>query len=810
MKFLASFGQWLMLRRQALHVQRTELAARIGCAVVTLRKIETDERRPSRQLAEQLATHLAIADDEREVFIRVARGELAVDRLDAPMPEVPISPSLPVPTTSLVGRAREIENVRSLLSRPDVRLLTLTGAPGVGKTRLAREAVATMPALFGDGVCFVDLSSLSDPDLVLVAVAHAMHVGLSGKQSLSERLGRYLQPKRVLLVLDNFEHMLRAAPCLSPLLSAAPRLKLLVTSRVALELSGEHRFTVLPFGVPPDADTWKHPLSGTEAQQRYAAIDLFVQRARAVAPGFALADADVPAVADICRRLDGLPLAIELAAVRAALFTPQELLAGLNDRFALLTGGARDLSARHATLRHAIDWSYGLLSPPEQQLLRRLSVFVGGCTVQAVQNVCNDDGAIGNDVVDEVSTLVASSLLQRYVGYDGRSRFRMLETVRDYALQQLVNSGEAEIMRCRHAAYYLALAEAAQQEWDRPDEWDWLRRLVSVRDNLQAALRWAIDTRDAALSLRLTGALFKFLTTCSPLTEARSWIEAVLVLAESNHAPELRAAKAKVLNVAGYVALETSDYPQASIYFARGLALYRALGDERGVAWSMRGCALVHVHCDQDAAAEQLLYQSLELCQSSGDAWGEAWSLYALAFLRLAQHDLVLARHALEHALVDLRKQNMTFGVFRALLALGDTLLEQGDDVGAERRFREALMLSQKTPLLTFITIGLDGMAMVMAARGQPLRAARLWGAAEALREATGEEPWPVFQRAIAAALAAARKEVSETAWATAWTAGRALTAEDAVTEALGEADAPVEAEKLEPLVVSGVLLPFS
>jgi predicted ATPase len=663
----------------------------------------------------------------------------------------------------------------------------LTGAPGVGKTRLAIEAASEMHSIFADGVTFVALAPLSDPDLVLPAIAHALDVGTSGRQPLAERLGRYLRPRQVLLVLDNFEHVLAAAPQMTSLLAAAPQLKLLVTSRVALELSGEHRFTVLPLAVPPAADNLR-PKAAAEVQERYAAVELFVQRARAAAPTFALTEANLQAVGTICRCLDGLPLAIELAAARAALFTPQELLEHLDDRFAFLISRARDLPERHLTLAHAVDWSYNLLTPAEQLLFRRLSVFVGGCTLAAAQAVCNGDGAVGNDLVDAIATLETSSLLQRIEGVDGRSRFGMLETVRAYALDQLAASGEAETMRRRHAAYYLALAEAAEQVLDQSAEWAWLRRLVSVRDNLRVALRWALDTGDAALALRLNAALFKFWTTCSTLTEARGWIDAALALPRPSPAAELAAVEAKIHNVAGYVAVEMADYALAYASFERGLALYQALGDARGIAWSIRGCALVHTHRDEFAEAEQRYDESLRLCRSSGDGWGQAWSLYALAFLKLAEGELIRARPALEEALLALRQQDIAFGVFRALLALGYTLFEQGDVGGAEVRLREGLALSGETPLLTFITIGLDGLAMVAVAKRLPLRAARRWGAVEALREATDERRWHVFQRGYDRALAAARMQISETDWAAAWAAGRTLTVAQAVAEALEDA----------------------
>jgi hypothetical protein len=366
-------------------------------------------------------------------------------------------------------------------------------------------------------------------------------------------------------------------------------------------------------------------------------------------------------------------------------------------------------------------------------------------------------------------------------------------------VSQLDASGEAGTMRRRHAAYYLALAEAAEQAWDRPAEWDWLRRLVSVRDNLRAALRWALEARDAALALRLNSALFSFWTTCSTLTEARSWVEAALALPHLD--PQLAAVEAKVLNVAGYIAAETSDHTVASASFERGLARYRELDDRRGIAWSLRGRAFVHMLRDEYAAAGRLLDESLQICRASSDTWGLAWSLYALAFLRLAQG--APAQDALEAALAPLRQEGMPFGILRTLLALGHTRFEQGDVAGAEARFREGLALVRETPLLTFITIGLEGVALVAAAKGLSLRAARLWGAAEALREATDERRWHVFQRAYDRGLAQARAQVAEAAWASAWALGRALTAAQAIAEALEDTGTTPDVEQRFVLVGS-------
>jgi tetratricopeptide (TPR) repeat protein len=338
---------------------------------------------------------------------------------------------------------------------------------------------------------------------------------------------------------------------------------------------------------------------------------------------------------------------------------------------------------------------------------------------------------------------------------------------------------------------------------DRPTDGGGMRRLVRVRETRRAAHRGAPDARDAAVALRLNAALFSFWTLCSALTEARGWIDAALALPH-HAAPELDAAEAKVLIVAGIVTAGCAEHAQAYAFFERGLAQYRALGDDRGIAWSIRSCAFIHMMRDEFAEAGRRYNESLQLCRSRGDDWGQAWSLYALAFLKLAEGNLAQARRALEEALVQLRRQDMPFGVFRALLALGYTLFEQGDVVDAEARFCEGLALSREWPLLTLITIGLDGLAMVAAARGRPLRAARLWGATEALREATGEQRWHVFQHSYDSTLAAAHAQVPEADWAAAWAAGRALTAVQAVAEALEDAETAVSSAGRSLLVDRG------
>jgi len=354
-------------------------------------------------------------------------------------------------------------------------------------------------------------------------------------------------------------------------------------------------------------------------------------------------------------------------------------------------------------------------------------------------------------------------------------------------------------MQQRHAAYYLGLAKAAERVWDRPSEPAWLRRLASVRANLQAALRWALEAHDPVVALQLNAALFSFWIYCSDLTEAQPWLEAALALPLSEDTPELVAAQAKVLNTLGYATIR-SDPAQSSTNFERGLALYRTICDSRGIAWSIRGCGFVRMLLGEYPAAEQLINESLRLCQSSGDEWGLAWSLYDLAFLKLAQDDQVQARPLLEEALVRLRLQGNTFAIFRALFALGHVLFEQGEGSRAEALYCEGLTLSRETLFLQWVADGLEGLAVVPAAVDSPVRAVRLWGAAEALREMTGEQRVHIFQRSYDRALAAVRTQLSDEDWAVAWDAGRALTVDQAVAEALTSVDKTSGSREVLPL----------
>ena len=494
----------------------------------------------------------------------------------------------------------------------------MTGPGGTGKTRLSLQVAAEVVEEFPDGAWFINLAPISDPTLVASAIAQTLRVTETAGTSLVESLQSALRNKSLLLLLDNFEQVLPAAPLVADLLAAAPGIKILVTSRASLGLYGEHDLHVPPLQLPDP----KH-LPSLDRLSQYEAVRLFIERAQAAKEDFAVTNENAPAVAEICVRLDGLPLAIELAAARVRLLPPRALLQRLSSRLKLLTGGGRNLPARQQTLRGAIDWSYSLLNPAEQTLFARLAVFVGGRTVDAVEAICNAAGDLPIDPLDGVGSLLDKSLLRQEEGPDGEARLVMLETIHEYARERLDVSGEGAALRRQHLAYFLALAEQAEPELRGAAQVAWLHRLETEHENLRAALQWALGTGEAELAVRLASALAWFWEQRSYLSEGRQWLATALALPHAV-APAVRA---KALVGAGLLAFRQGDYAHATSLSEASLARYRELGDQQGMAGALANLGTVATEHRDYARARALLEESLELSRTLEDDEGIARAL---------------------------------------------------------------------------------------------------------------------------------------------------------------------------------------
>jgi non-specific serine/threonine protein kinase len=692
--------------------------------------------------------------------------------------------NLPLQPTPLIGREREVHTVRTLLSRPDVRLMTLTGVAGTGKTRVGLQVAAESSDAFVDGVVFVGLAPIRDPALVAPTIGQLLGVRDLGSRPILESLTASLRERRLLLVLDNFEQILPAAPVVAELLAACPELKILVTSRAALHLRGEHEYPVPPLALP---DPGHDPLARAIAAS--AAVALFVERATDVRPEFQLSDENATAVAEICRRLDGLPLALELAAPRVKLFSPHAMLSRLERRLPLLTGGARDLPARQQTLRDAIAWSYDLLREPEQRLFRRLGVFVGGFTLEAAEVVCGVDGDLEIETLDGVGSLVEHSLVGRGETSHGEPRFTMLETVREFALERLEASGEASSIRRRHRDGFLALAERAAADLRGPRDAQWFDQLEVEHGNLRAALDWSETEADGIESAaRIMEALAWFWVLRSHLREAQSRVERLVA-----HGSGGTAARARLYNVAGYLAFSRGDPTEAARWLDQSLALWRERGDSRGLA-----TALVHLggaaRASSDPARATLLFEeSADLVRRAGpdrarDAILAAYTEAPFGNLsRLAeqQGDLARARALLDEDLAFCRAFGDSHGVANALRALAGLSYRQQDTERATILLKESLVLFDDLADAPCISNTLELLAYVATLQGRQRRAARLLGAAEVQLGVTGLAPMLMVRAVHDDAVAAARAGLGDEAFAAAWAEGRAMTLQQAVAYGL-------------------------
>jgi predicted ATPase/DNA-binding XRE family transcriptional regulator len=829
---LPGIGPVLREFRLARGQTQEELAERAGLGVRSIQGFELGERRPRAETVQRLVEALALADSDRARFETVARlppprraPVFPVDRSkDVPIERGPgraMPHNLPTMLTSFVGRAREVAEVKQRLA--SCRLVTLTGPPGVGKTRLALEAASELIEDFDGGVRLVPLAAIRNAELVLSAIALTVDVGESDVQRRAAAVSARLRNGRWLLILDNFEQVVVAAPLVAQLLEACPRLSVLVTSRTRLRVRGEREVVVPPLTLPTPSDLAASPGNARVLPDRSEAVQLFVERARDADSDFLVDSENLAAIAEICRQVEGLPLSIELAAAWCKVLAPPIILKRLTSRLALLTTGAADLPLRQQTLRDAIAWSYELLSAAEQTLLRRLAVFVGGFTLAAAE-------VVGETTVETVTALVEKSLLnldrRGPTERDAEPRFGLLETIRDYALERLTESGEVELLRGRHATYFLAFAESAQQWFHGPQQTVYLDRLDRDHDNLRVALRFFLDREDAEHALRLSGPMQWLWALRCYGDEPRTWLAELGALARSAGRSE---DQAQVLRTAGRLAFAHSDYPAARARFEEALVLARHLGDNRGVAESLAYLGLVVRSTGDYSLSRSLSQESLEIYRELGDEWAVGAQLDRVGMAAFYQGDLAAAHSLLEESLqvrqrvgepnflawsllligqvahhegdyltarsryvesLDLwRRHNYRkgMGICTALASIGDLAIDEGDLASARDRLRECLQLSYADGYWEEVAYSLEGLGGLAALRDAPECALRLAGAAAALRATTGDVCPPDLAVRLARRLGRARTLAGEAVAAAAWARGQAMTLEQAIAEALAE-----------------------
>ncbi len=794
----ASFGHWVYSRRRELHLSRVELAAQVGCAAVTLRKIEEDARRPSPQMAALLAERLLLPPPARAAFMRVARGELLVehlaaislaspDSLPAPASAVqreriptPLRTNLPAPLTSFVGRDQELAEIAAAVA--DHRLVTLTGVGGVGKTRLCIEAGIRMVRgrsadIAPDGVWLVELAALAEPTLVAPAIARAFRLHEQPGRSALEQLQEHLADTQLLLILDNCEHLLDGCAAIAEqLLLHCWRLRIFATSRELLRVPGEWAYPVAPLALPALSETRPAQVLAAPAAQ------LFVARMDA---GRAPTDpAEAAAITEICRQLDGIPLALELAAPLAQSLALPEIARQLQDHLAILKNAYRTAIPRHQTMHSALVWSYRLLAPAEQRLLARCAVFAGGWTPEAAQAVC----AEGEPVRGRLERLVAASLALRE-GQGGQARYRLLEPVRQFAQAQLAAGGEEEAAVCgRHAAHFLTLAEQMHRARDTADEGEWLDRLEPERDNLRAANTWLIAAGEAELAQRFNGWLFAFWIYRNSHVESRRWVDAALALRVAQPTRESRLAEALALDTAGYLAVSQRSYGSAEECFKHELDHYTEAEHPPGVAAALRGLGFTALQRGDLDQAEPLTARALAISQEAADHWGIAWALFDLGYMALVRGDLHRAQSLLEQSLPLLKDQGILFGAYRVLIALGHLMRELNDSISAIHYYREALHLQQRMRYTQVVLDVIGALAGIAAGDGHVAWAAVLFGASQAISEVFGFTRWPHLDERYARDLALARSQLDPEQWEAAWERGRAMSLVETVAFAL---DAP-------------------
>ena len=821
-----AFGRLLQEYRLRAGLTQETLAEVAGLGRRSIQGLERGENIPHRETLQRLILALALSPTDRdrlEATAQPSRRRRPADSYQPPRllpgayPETTPRHNLPVEPTPLIGRANESVAIRDLLSHDHVRLVTLTGPPGIGKTSLGQRVLFEMLDRFPDGVILVSLATIRDAELVLPTVAHALDVHESVGRSLLDGLRTSLLGKKLLLMLDNFEQLIAAATVVADLLALTPGLKILVTSREVLRLRGEHSFLVPPLSLPD----LRFPARPDDLL-RSDAVRLFITRAKAAKSNFSLTSENAAAVAAICRTLDGIPLAIELAAARVRLLSPQAILPRLNSRLRLLTDGPRDLPAHQQTLRGAIDWSYELLDEAERLLFRRLAVFAGSFTIEAAESVCSGDGPVTSVVLDQLVHLVEKSLV--VVEYEeAMARYRMLETIREYAAERLVEATEEHEIQDRYADWLVTLTEQAESGLHGPDRLSWLERLEAEFDNLRAVLRTAVEFDQAERGLRIANALHWFWLE-RHVTEGRAWLLALLATPSASKTTNVRA---KALATAGALAGVQGEIGVARRLLDESIAIGSKFEDASAICLALLGMATVLRSQGEFAEARSRLEQSLALAHQSGDPWTVAHSLFLLAELTAGQGDYVAARPGFEDSLTQFRDVGDRWGIAHALRAVGSVAYGQGqydlarlhfdesltigreiadpvliawslwgigvvayasgDYATARESFRQSVAIFQNRDERGAIALVLGGLAALAAAKGEAERALRIAASATRLRQRIGAQLLPSDQADLISWLKPARQTLSNAAQQEASARGEAMSLDQAIAYALAD-----------------------
>jgi predicted ATPase/DNA-binding XRE family transcriptional regulator len=814
-----SFGTWLRQKRRSLDLTQKAFADRVGCAEITVRRMEADEYKPSNELALVLFENLGIPESERPQWVRFARGlEEHPNRHSISSPTHKQITNLPLLLTTFIGRKNEQTAITNLLAKN--RLVTLTGVGGIGKTRLSIQVASALSRDFPDGIWLVEFAPLSDSALIAQVVVNTLDLIDQANRHPRKILTDFLQTKKTLLVFDNCEHLIPAcAELTEALLYICPDLKILTTSREVLGIDGETVYLVPSLTTPDALRTTLDDLSD------YEAVQLFLERAQSAMSGFSMTQDNASALAQICHRLDGIPLALELAAARVKLLRVEEIAARLDDRFGLLTSGSRTALPRHQTLQAMVDWSHDLLSETERVLLRRLSIFSGGWTLEAAENVCTDEVEIHfADILDLLTSLFNKSLIivERKVG--DKTRYSMLETIRQYAHEKLLRTEGGGLMRQRHLTYFVNLAERGNVQIHGPDQIEWMDRLENEVDNFRAALDWSVSERHTELALRLLGALSWTWDWRGYFREIRSWFDQVrtfpdvadypvpyarllnylgnerrfagdrhyvqLVLKESQEiwlklGTEGEQGLAQALDILGEIVLyDDKDIKAAHSLFERSFNLYHKCGDEWGMAWLTYHFGVLAYAQNRYAEAEHHFMKSLAKFQELGDKSGAALVLSGLGEMARVTDDYERASKYWEQNLELFRELQARFPLAWPYIGLGWVSLHTGDFKRASTLFEEGLILSNESGNDMNIALSLTGLAGVLAKTGKPERAAQLLGVADSILEGLVQME-PADQKDFDYYLSIVRGQLDESAFAFAWDEGRVMTLEQAIEYAL-------------------------